>query len=450
MSFDPSAFKAYDVRGVYPTQLDEDVFYKLGHAYAHYVKPQGEVLVGHDVRLQSENLKKQLINGLIDAGVSVVDIGLISTDMYYFAVGNYDFAGGIQVTASHNPPEYHGAKMVREGVRPITFEEGISQMRDMVQNEHFVNSDTKGSYRKMDVLDDFCEYLLKWIDPAKVKPMKVVYNGNFGFAGRVFEHFVQKYKLPLTIIPLNAEPDGHFPKGRPDPFVPENRDEFVALVKSENADFGVAWDADADRVFFCADGGIFLEPYYTNTLLIKKMLEKYPGEKVIYDPRYTWALLDAIKNNGGIPLLCRVGHSYIKEMMREQNGIFAGESSGHTYYRDFWYADSGMIPLMQILELLSETNTPLSEMLERVMDQYVMSGEINSTVSDVHTVTEKLAERYADGEQSRLDGLAVEYKDYRFNVRPSNTEPLLRLNLEAKSKELMEQKRDEVLDVIRS
>lgn len=450
MSFDPSIFKAYDIRGIYPDSLDNEIAYKIGQAYASYVQPMTEVMVGHDVRVHSEELKKSLIEGLTDSGVNVVDVGLISTDMLYFTVGYYKLSGGITVTASHNPPEWHGMKMVREKVIPLNGEAGIYQIRDLVQAGNFTKSQTKGTLRQMDIYDDYCDYVLGWIKPEMIKPLKVVTNANFGFAGKIFERIVARGKLPVEIIHLNDEPDGTFPKGRPDPLIPENRTEFEELVKSSDADLGITWDADADRVFFCAEGGTFLSPYYLNTLLIKQMLKKYPGEKIIYDPRYTWATIDTVNEAGGTPILERVGHTYIKERMREENAVFSGEASGHTYYRDFWYADCGMIPALQLLEYLSEHETKLTEALSPIMNKYFISEEVNTKVEDVNKKMDEIAEKYSDAKIDRLDGVAVEYEDFRFCVRPSNTEPLLRLTLEAKSKELMEQKRDEVLDVIRS
>jgi phosphomannomutase len=450
MVIDPSIFKAYDIRGIYPTNIIPELAYKLGQAYAEYVKPRGEVVVGNDVRLHSEELKNKVAEGLMDSGVNVVDIGLISTDMYYFAVGKYGFAGGIQSSASHNPPEFHGFKMVREGVRPITFEEGISQMRDLIQKDQFITSPTKGTLKKLNIEKDYVDFTLGWLKNKNFRPLKIVVNGNFGYAAVIFKEIVKTGNLPITVIGLNDIPDGHFPKGRPDPFVPENRTEFAELVKTSGADLGIAWDADADRVFFCADGGEFLEPYFLNTLLIKQMLKKFPGEKIIYDPRYTWALIDVIKENGGTPVICRVGHSYIKEKMREENALYATESSGHTYFRDFWYADNGMIPAMQIIEMLSESSQKLSELIKPVLSKYFISGEINNEVTDKEGKMKEIAEKYKDGKLDTLDGVSVEYSDYRFNVRPSNTESLLRLNVEAKSKELMEQKRDEILAIIRS
>ncbi len=450
MAFDPSIFKAYDIRGIYPDNLDNDIAYKIGQAYVAYVKPEGEIMVGHDVRVHSEELKKSLIEGLTDAGINVVDVGLISTDMLYFTVGHYNLAGGITVTASHNPPEWHGMKMIREKVIPLNGEAGVYQIRDLVAQGHTYKAENKGTVRTMDIYDDYADYILSWIQPEKIKPLKVVANPNFGFSGVIFKKIIERGKLPIEVIYLNGEPDGTFPKGRPDPMVPENRTELEELVKSSNADLGIAWDADADRVFFCAEGGMFLSPYYLNTLLIKHMLKKYPGEKVIYDPRYTWATIDAIKEAGGTPLLERVGHTYIKERMREENAIFSGEASGHTYYRDFYYADCGMIPPMQLLEYLSENETKLTEALRPVMNKYFISEEVNTKVEDVNKKMDEIAEKYSNAQISKLDGVAIEYDDYRFCVRPSNTEPLLRLTLEAKSQELMEEKRDEVLELIRS
>lgn len=448
MQIDPSVFKAYDIRGIYPKNITGELAYKLGQAYARYVKPKGEVVVGNDVRLHSEELKNKISEGLMDSGVDVVDIGLISTDMYYFAVGNYGFSGGIQASASHNPPEFHGFKMIRENVIPITFEEGISQMRDMIEADSFEKAQKKGKLRKLNVEDDYAKYILGWLK-IKPKKFKIAINPNFGYAGVIFRKIIEKGNLPIEIVGINDRPDGNFPKGRPDPFIPENRTEIENFVKSTKSNLGIAWDADADRVFFIADDGTFLEPYYLNTVLIKQMLKKFPNEKIIYDPRYTWALIDTIKENGGTPIICRVGHSYIKEKMREENALYATESSGHTYFRDFWYADNGMIPVMQVLEYLTENDVELSKEIAPIMNKYFISGEINSEVKDKESKIKEISKKYKDAKQSDLDGIACEYEDWRFCVRPSNTENLLRLTLEAKSKKLMEEKRDEVLGIIR-
>lgn len=450
MNIDPTIFKAYDIRGIYPTQLNDEIAYRIGQGFVDYAKPEGEVVVGMDVRLHSESLKNSLIKGITDAGIDIVDVGLMSTDMLYFAVGNYKFAGGVQSTASHNPSQWHGFKMVDKGPTPTTIEHGIGQIRDFVISSKKISSYKKGGLRQMNIWEDYCRYILTWIDTSRIKPMKIVVNPNFGLAGKIFEKIVTMGHLPLELIKLNFEPDGRFPKGRPDPFIPENRLEFSELVKSSKADLGITWDADSDRVFFCTDGGTFVEPYYLNTILIKQMLKKFPGEKVVYDPRYTWALIEAIKENGGTPVISQVGHSYIKEKLKEENALYGTESSGHTYYRDYWYSDCGMIPPMQVLEFLSENpNQKLSEIVKPVMNKYFISGEINSEVEDKEGKMQEIEKKYSDGRESTLDGIAVEYENFRFCVRPSNTESLLRLTLEAKNKELMEEKRDEVLAIIR-
>ena len=450
MKVDPSIFKAYDIRGIYPQTINEDIAYKIGYSYVKLFKPKDNVIVGNDVRLYSEKLKNHLIKGVLDAGSDVIDIGLISTDMLYFAVGFLNTSGGIQVTASHNPPEWHGFKMVKEKAAPITFEGGISSIKDfIIKNTDYSVKKTYKLFHK-NILNDYSKEILSWIDTKIIRKMKIVVNPNFGYGGIIFENIIKLGSLPIKLIKLNFEPDGNFPKGRPDPFIPENRTEFTKLVKTSKADLGITWDADSDRVFFCADGGNFVHPYFLNQILIKHMLEKYPGEKVIYDPRYAWGLVDAIKENGGIPIISRVGHSYIKEKMRKENAIFASESSGHTYYRDYWYADCGMIPPVQIIEYLSKSNNKLSELMKPIYGKYYISEEINSKVENVKRKIEQIAKVYKDGKQSRLDGISIEYNNFRFVVRPSNTEPLLRLTLEAKSKKLMEQKTDEIIKLIRS
>lgn len=452
MQINPKIFKAYDIRGIYGVDFDEQNFYDIARAYVKLVKPKGRVAVGMDARLSSPALKKSVIKGLLDSGVDVLDIGLASTEMYYFAVGKYNLAGGLQITASHNPKEYNGLKMVRKGVEPINLENGIGRIRDWVTGGFKpANAKKRGRIVKKDVLDDFCRFAKKFLKPAAaMRSLKIVFNPNFGFEGEVLKRFVRLCKPKWKLVGLNDKVDGSFPKGRPDPFVPENRPEFVALVKSSRADLGVAWDADADRVFFAADGGFFLESYYTNHLLIKSILKGRKKEKIIYDPRYTWALIDAAREVGAEPLLERVGHSYIKQRMRRERAIFSGESSGHTYFRDFWFADSGLLPLLVLANLLAEEKKKLSELVAALFKKYFISGEINSTVNDAAKVLKDLETKYKRAKIDKLDGLSVEFSDWRFNVRPSNTEPLLRLNLEAKSQKLMETKRDEVLKSIRS
>ena len=447
MKVDTSIFRAYDIRGIYPKEINAEVAYAIGQAYAEVVKPDGLVAVGHDVRVHSEELKKAIIEGLLDAGIDVVDIGLISTEMIYFATGFYGYAGGIQSTASHQPREWHGAKMVKRNAEPIFKENGMNEIKEFVASGKKVKKE-RGKLTKKDILDDYCKYLLTWIDSAKIKEMKVVANANYGFQGELLDRLIEIGKLPIEITKLNYEPDGTFPKGSPNPYLPENREEFVELVKKEKPTFGVAWDADADRVFFATPSGIFLEPYYLNTLLIKHMLKKFPGSKIVYDPRNTRALIDTIKSNGGEPIIANVGHSFIKTKMRAENAVFCGESSGHTYYRDFWFADSGMIPFLQVLEILSTEKRTLDEMMADVMKKYYISGEENFTTDDTKKITEECEETFCDGEVDKFEGLTIEYPDWRFNLRSSNTEPLLRINLEANSKGLMERKLKEVKSII--
>lgn len=451
MVVDPSVFRAYDIRGIYPQNLNEELAYRVAQAYVNYVKPEGKISVSRDVRPASLKLKEAVIRGLTDAGIDVLDVGLVSTDMYYFAVGNYKLAGGIQLTGSHNPPEYCGIKMIREEVYPLFGEQGIQQIRDLIlEDKEKIIADKKGQVEKKEILDDFASFLLKLIDVKIIKPLKVVINPNFGYQGEVIKYVVKKGNLPITLIGLNDTPDGTFPKGRPDPFIPENRPEFLSLVKSQGADFGIAWDGDGDRVFFATEKGDFMESYYMNALFIAELLEKNHGGKIIYDPRYTWALIDATKENGGEAFVERVGHSFIKARMKKEDALFCGESSGHTYFRDFWYADCGIIPALMVMEMLSKKGKKLSELVEPLFNKYFISGEKNTTVSDAKMVLGKIKEKYADAQISEIDGVSLEYPDWRTNIRPSNTEPLFRLNVEGKTKEIVDLKTKELVDFIQS
>lgn len=448
-TIDQSIFKAYDIRGIYPESINSEIAYAIGQGYAKVIAPVGKVVIGHDVRIHSEELKLAMIEGLTDAGIDVVDIGLISTEMIYFATGYYNYGGGIQVTASHNPAQWHGAKLVKAKAEPISSETGLFLIRDFVKTDQKIVVEKKGTVEKKDILEDFCRYVLAWIDATQVKPMKIVANPNFGYEGVVLNKIIELGKLPLEVVPLNFDPDGTFPKGRPDPFIIENRAETVEYVKKNEADLGVAWDADADRVFFCTGGGVFLEPYYTNTLIIKYMLAKKPRGKIIYDPRNTWALIDATKQSGGTAILERVGHSFIKARMRTDDAIFSGESSGHTYYKDFWYADSGIIPLLQIMEIVSKENKSLDQLLNPIITKYPISGEVNFTTVNAIAIMGELEKKYAKATVVKVDGLSLEFSDWRLNLRTSNTEPLLRLNMEAKSKEILDQKFAEITGFIK-
>lgn len=446
----PAIFKAYDIRGIYPIEINEEIAYKIGQAYVQAIKPEGKVAVGMDVRLSSPQLKKAVIEGLTDAGIEVMDIGLISTEMLYFAVGNYNLAGGIAVTASHNPAEFNGMKMVKAGAAPISSDNGIFEIRDLVMADTKISSPTKGKVETKDIMSDFAHYMLKYVDKDKIKPTKIVANANFGYEAIVLREVIKAGDLPITLVGLNDLPDGNFPKGRPDPFLPENRPEFVELVKSSGADFGAAWDADADRIFFCTGKGRFVDSYFMSAAMIAYILQKNPGATVVYDPRYTWALIDSAKENGGKAVLERVGHSFIKARMRKDNAIFSGESSGHTYFRDFWFADSGIIPLLLVLEMISSKNQTLDEILQPYFEKYFISGEFNNKVADSAATMTKIEAKFSDAIISKIDGLSIEYPEWRASIRSSNTEPLLRLNVEAKSEKTMEEKRDLLLDLIRT
>lgn len=446
IKIDQSIFKAYDIRGIYPEQINPEIAYAIGQGYVEVVKPK-QIVIGHDVRLHSEELKKSMIEGLLDAGVDVVDVGLISTEMIYFATGNYGYDGGIQVTASHQSSEWHGAKLVKKNAEPVFKENGIEVIKEYVLSGKNIKKD-RGQLSSKDILDDFSKFVISFVDLSLTKKLKIVVDANFGFQGRILDHIIESNKLPLDIIKLNYEPDGTFPKGKPNPYLLERRTEFVDLVKKEKPDFGIAWDADADRIFFCTKGGIFLEPYYTNTLLIKYMLGKFPGSKIVYDPRNIWALIDATKENGGTPVESPVGHSFIKAIMRKEDAIFCGESSGHTYYRDFWYADSGMIPFLQILEIISKEGKTLDQLIEPVLNKHFVSGEINFTIENTQKVLQSMKEKFSDAKMDEIDGLSFEYPDWRFNVRTSNTEPLLRLNMETRKKDILDQKLEEVESII--
>lgn len=450
IKINPLIFKAYDIRGIVPIDLNSEVAYKIGQAYVKFLQPKGRVAVSRDVRTHSLELQKSLIKGLTDAGVDVLDIGLVSTEELYFAVGFYQLAGGLQVTASHNASEWNGFKMVREQAIPLSIDTGISDIRDLIiEGKEKSIAIKKGQVFKKDVLNDYVKFILNFIDPSEIRPMKIAFNPNFGFEGEVFKKVISVSKMPVEIIGQNDSPDGTFPKGKPDPLQQINRIEFGEFVKKKKVDFGVAWDADADRVFFYDRKGDFIEPYYMNTVFIDHLLKNKKGEKVVYDPRYAWATVDAIERNGGKPVLEKVGHAFVKARMRQENAIFSGETSGHTYFRDFFFADCGMIPTLLVMAILSEKKTDLEKIVKPCMEKYLISGEINSLVSDPAFTISKVQDHYQDAQLSFIDGLTIEYPNWRANLRISNTESLLRLNIEATSKELVKEKRQEILKIIR-
>jgi len=444
---DPKVFKAYDVRGIYPTELDEEGGYAIGRAYVEQFEPK-EVAVGRDMRLSSPAMAKAVIEGAADAGADVIDIGLVGTEMVYFAVGEHGLDGGIQVTASHNPKEYTGMKIVRRGALPVGGDSGLLDIRDRaVAITEESGGQTPGQVREVDVFPGFAEKVLSFIDPDAVKPLRVVIDAANGMAGALLPPVLDR--LPIDAVPYFFELDGSFPNHEPNPLLPENREFVIGKVLEEKAQLAAAFDGDADRCFFIDDTGDFVPGDFVTALLAELMLEKHPGAKIIYDVRASWAVPETIERAGGTPFINRVGHAFIKHRMREEDAVFAGEVSGHYYFRDFYQADSGVIPFLLMLELISKRGKPLSELLRPFRETYFLTGEINVPVADVAVKLQELKERFGkEGKVSHLDGISIEAEGWHMNVRPSNTEPLLRLNLEARSRELMERKRDEVLEVI--
>jgi phosphomannomutase len=445
---DPKVFKAYDIRGIYPSELDEEGAYAIGRAYVEHFEPK-RIAVGHDMRLSSSAMAAATIRGAVDAGAQVFELGLVGTEMVYFAVGDLDLDGGIAVTASHNPKDYTGMKIVRRGALPVGGESGLLEIRDRAL-KGFDEPTASDRVEQVDIWPAFVERVLSFVDVDAIAPLKVVIDAANGMAGVMLPPVLER--LPqVETVRFYFEPDGTFPNHEPNPLLPENREFIIARTTAEAADFGVAFDGDADRCFFVDDGGEFVPGDFVTALFAESILEKEPGAKIIYDVRASWAVPDTIKRTGGVPLINRVGHAYIKLRMREEGAVFGGEVSGHYYFRDFYQADSGVIPLLLMLELVSKRGKKLSEILRPFKERYFITGELNTPVPDVDLKLRKLQERFApEGVVSHLDGISIEAEDWHFNVRPSNTEPLLRLNLEARSKERMEQKRDEVLEVIRS
>jgi phosphomannomutase len=448
---DPGVFKAYDVRGVYPSELDERGAYAVGRAYVEQFEPR-RIAVGRDMRLSSPAMQEGVMQGAAAAGAEVLDLGLVGTEMLYFAVGELGLDGGISVTASHNPGQYTGLKIVRRGALPVGIESGLLDIRDRafaLVEPDVDGGQTPGRVLAHDVWPAFVERVLSFVDLDRIRPLRVVIDAANGMAGAMLPPVLER--LPIDAVPCFFEPDGSFPNHEPNPLLPENREFVVRKVVDERADLGVAFDGDADRCFFVDDTGEFVPGDFVTALLAESILAKHPGEKIIYDVRASWAVPETIERAGGIPLVNRVGHSFIKQRMRQENAIFAGEVSGHYYFRDFSQADSGVIPFLLVLELASRSGKRLSELLRPLRERYFITGELNTPVPDVPLKLQELKERFgSEGSVSHLDGISVDAEDWHMNVRPSNTEPLLRLNLEARSRELMEEKRDEVLGVIGS
>jgi phosphomannomutase len=444
---DPKVFKAYDVRGMYLDELDEDGARAIARAYVEQFEPR-KIAVGRDMRVSSPSMAAAAIEGAESAGADVLDLGLVGTEMVYFAVGELELDGGIMVTASHNPKEYTGMKIVRRGALPVGGESGLLEVRDRAVREAAA-SEKAGHVEQHDIWPAYVERVLSFVDVSAIKPLKVVIDAANGMAGVMLPPVLEH--LPIDAKPFYFEPDGTFPNHEPNPLLPENREFIVSKTLEEGADLGVAFDGDADRCFFVDDTGEFVPGDFVTALLAASVLEKEPGSKIIYDVRASWAVPETIENRGGEALINRVGHAFIKHRMRKDGAVFGGEVSGHYYFRDFSQADSGVVPFLLMLELISKSGKKLSELLAPFRARFFLTGELNTPVSDVPLKLQELKERFgAEGKVSHLDGLSVDADDWHFNVRPSNTEPLLRLNLEARSQELMERKRDEVLAVIRS
>jgi phosphomannomutase len=447
---DPKVFKAYDVRGIYPAELDEEGAYAIGRAFVEQFEPQ-RIAVGHDMRVSSPSMAEAVISGATEAGADVLDLGLVGTEMVYFAVGELGLDGGMAVTASHNPKEYTGLKIVRRGALPVGGESGLLEIRDRAQSLSAVpQGQSQGQVQQYDIWPQYVERVLSFVDGDAIAKLKIVVDAANGMAGVMLPPVLER--LPqVETVRWFFDPDGTFPNHEPNPLLPENREFIVAKTLEEQADFGVAFDGDADRCFFVDDTGEFVPGDFATALLAESVLEKEPGAKIIYDVRASWAVPETIERAGGIPLVNRVGHAFIKHRMREEGAAFGGEVSGHYYFRDFSQADSGVAPFLLMLELVSKRDRKLSELLRPFRERYFLTGEINTPVKDVALKLQELKERFGrEGKISHLDGISIEAEDWHMNVRPSNTEPLLRLNLEALSKDLMEKKRDEVLAVIRS
>ncbi len=441
-------FKAYDIRGKVPSELNTDIAYKVGRAFAKHQNAKS-VLIGRDVRESSPILAEALANGLTDAGCDVIDLGLCGTEMIYYGTPHLDADGGVMITASHNPPEYNGLKFVKKGSKPMGYNSGLSDIEEMILNDDLGKvAEKKGEVKTLDIMKPFIENLKKFYNAENIKEYKVVVNAGNGCVGPALDALEKD--LPIKMIKVHHEPDSSFPNGVPNPLLPENRQSTIDVMKESNADLGVAWDGDYDRCFFFDEKGNFIEGYYIVGLLAKSLLKKFPGEKIVHDPRLIWNTLEIVKKAGGTAIESVSGHAYIKQKMREVNAIYGGEMSAHHYFRENYYSDSGLIPFLLVMELMSIENKPLSELVGEMIKNFPCSGEINSRIENPKEKLLQLKEKYSDGKLDEVDGVSVTYDNWRFNVRMSNTEPLLRLNVETrKDEKLLKEKTEELLNFIR-
>lgn len=441
-------FKAYDIRGTYPDEVNEESFKRIAQAYAEYLKPK-TVAVGRDVRSHSPQLQKAVIEGLTEMGVDVVDTGMGPTELLYFAVGSLNLDGGIQVSASHNPAEYNGLKMVKSGVEAISGDTGLREIQALALGDQVFTSETKGTVKTEDLAYAYIDYIAKLIDLSALKNCTIVANNNFGASGSLAKKVLERIGAPVELVELNFVPDGTFPKGRPDPLIPENRAETSALVRQHEANLGVAWDADGDRCYVADENGEFIEGCHMTALLAGHLLKKNNGGKVIYDPRNIWAAEHMIKANGGIPILSKTGHAFIKNRMKNEGALFAGEMSGHYYYRDFFNADNGLVTFLYFLEIWATYGQKVSELVEPLRSQFHVSGEINFRVKDVEAAIADVKKEFPNGKEDQTDGLSLAFDDWRFNLRSSNTEPLLRLNVEALSEAACMTQTNRITEILR-
>lgn len=432
-----TCFKAYDIRGKLGTELNEDIAYNIGRAYGQIYQPK-KIVIGCDIRLSSESLKQATIRGLNDAGINVLDLGMTGTEEVYFGAFHLDVQGGIEVTASHNPMDYNGMKLVRENARPISADTGLKEIQALAESGKFIDTTHKGTTEKYNVLPEFIEHLITYIDPAKIRPLKLVMNAGNGAAGHVVDEIEAKFKqlnIPVELIKIHNEADGTFPNGIPNPILVENRESTRHAVLQHGADMGIAWDGDFDRCFMFDEKGQFIEGYYIVGLLAQAFLLKQSGEKIVHDPRLVWNTFNIVEKYQGEAIQSKSGHSFIKEKMREHNAVYGGEMSAHHYFRDFAYCDSGMIPWLLAVSVLSETQQTLSSLVEGMIEKFPCSGEINFKVADTQLTIQKIFDYYAEQKPAidHTDGVSLDFGAWRFNVRASNTEPLLRLNIESRA-----------------
>lgn len=448
-----AAFKAYDVRGRLPDELNEDVAYRIGRAYAEYLKPN-QVVVGYDIRLSSPALAAALGQGLIDGGSEVLALGLVGTEEVYFATHHLQADGGIMVTASHNPKEYNGMKMVRSGSEPISGDTGLDEIRNLVASRDYARTGSAALHqartRKVDIAQAYTQHLLGYLQPGRLLPLRVVVNVGNGVAGHMVQALAKH--LPFEFVWLHPEPDGNFPNGIPNPLLPENRQETCDAVLANKADLGVAWDGDADRCFVFDETGQCVEGYYIVGLLAQAFLAKQPGARIIHDPRLTWNTIELVSEAGGVPVQSKTGHAFIKERMRQEDAIYGGEMSAHHYFRDFAYCDSGMLPWLLVAELMCVQNQPLSAMVAERQARYPISGEINIQLADAKTAVQAVLDKFASSALSQdfTDGVSLEFEDWRFNLRSSNTEPVVRLNVESRGDAaIVATRTEEILSILK-